>query len=190
MTQLATTMDKEESQQHLSQTSEKSSAGEDSQSLNPHIYEDAKADVPAEHLGSSQTTESLPPSGSEDGGTPRGRVFAGNSQRVIDLTLDSDPIQAPALKRRHTSPGKRTYSEFTERSHSLGDEKLDDEHATEDDASHLVDSQESSISANRLEARRNAFNAMNGVAPAPSAWDGLLSTTNNHTHLEPELGEG
>lgn len=56
------------------------------------------------------------------------------------------------------------------------------------DDRHLLDSQESSISAGALETRRTAFDFMlRSSNPVP--WDGLLSTSNNHSHVEPELGE-
>lgn len=69
-------------------------------------------------------------------------------------------------------PRKRSYADFDDR--HLGEEASEE-------------SQENSMS-NWTEARRVAHNAMLNQ-PGASAWAGLLSTTNNHTHPEEELGE-
>lgn len=113
------------------------------------------------------------------------------SDHVIDLTHDSDDSQAPRLDRRSSSPHKRTYEDFTEDLKHLrrGNQDSILTH-DQNETIHLVDSQESAISASSLEIRRNAFNAMMGIALDQYEWLGLLSTTNNHTRPETELGEG
>lgn len=188
MTQLAATMNMEESQQHQSQTSVESAADEERRPLEAHKSKDIERSEGLGHVDSSQATASLPSSALlENGDQPRNGESAANSQHVIDLTLGSNDIPPPAVQSSHSSPTKRTYEDFAE---FPTEDDRDGASTTEDDASHLVDSQESLLSARRLETRRNAFNAMMGIAPAHFAWNGLLSTTNNHIHPESELGEG
>lgn len=86
--------------------------------------------------------------------------------------------------------GKRTFEEFAKPAPgavgpSSTQEAPDD---NLEETGHLLDSQDSFISAWRLETRRNAFNAILSHSSSGS-WAGLLSTTNNHAHPEEELGE-
>lgn len=140
-------------------------------------------------LVSSQATASLSPSPTLDGSSQLRNLVPGHY--VIDLTHDSSDIEVPPVQRRPSSPNKRTYEDFTEYEEVSRDEgQVSDIMTNEDETSHLVDSQESAVSSWRLETRRNAFNAVLGIAPDQYAWNGLLSTTNNHTDPERELGEG
>lgn len=97
-------------------------------------------------------------------------------KQVIDLTLsesDSSQGHKSAVLPR---PRKRSYADF------------DDQHLGE--VSHQEteeDSQESSIST-WTETRRSAYDAMLNQSGG-SGWAGLLSTSNNHTRPEEELGE-
>lgn len=114
-----------------------------------------------------------------------------HSQAVVDLTLDESYGGQASTQGRATFPiAKRTYEEYSANScrASSVNHPHDDGTTGEpeyDDSSHLCGSQESGISARNLEARRVAFNAVLNQ----SDWSGLLSTTNNHTHPEFELGE-
>lgn len=84
---------------------------------------------------------------------------------------------------RSSTPSKRTYNEFSDDKRA---QPSDEERA--EGTSHLLDSQASSVSALSLETRRVAFEAMLNTTRG-GGWAGLLSTTNNHTHPEHELGE-
>lgn len=106
---------------------------------------------------------------------------------VIDLTLDSSDADQDAVAEQRTRiPSKRNFVDFNE-AQSLVQPST--EGTIGEDDMHLLDSQESSISARALETRKNAFDAVLQSSDS-AAWVGLLSTTNNHTHPEPELGEG
>lgn len=123
---------------------------------------------------------------------PQESDTAGQQQQVTDLTLEhSDTEHGTGMQRKHIS-NKRSFGDFNEDDPSQLDipEKLASGHesANEDD-SHLFDSQDSSISARALETRQIAFDAMI-ESSNPTTWGGLLSTTNNHTHDDFELGGG
>lgn len=190
MIQWATTTNMEESQQQQSQTSTESALDGEGRHLGESDLTEPQRLSAIEHMESSQATASvLPSSPPETADRPEIRGAAGSREHVIDLTLDSDDIHAPEVRSRPSSPSKRTYEDFAHEEPPV-DRNGNDESTAGEDTSHLVDSQESSISAQRLETRRNAFNAMIGVTSDDDAWNGLLSTTNNHTELERELGEG
>ncbi|KUI56090.1 hypothetical protein VP1G_03466 [Cytospora mali] len=129
-----------------------------------------------------------------DDGRPQVVDMTGQQEGVIDLTTEgSDNSHDTLTQQRRTFLNKRDFQDFNEeedpaRTGSRTGTSPEEEAAGGDDR-HLVDSQESSISARALEARRIAFDAML-QSSSSTPWDGLLSTTNNHTHLEPELGEG
>lgn len=110
-------------------------------------------------------------------------------RQTIDLTpTGSDDSQNTTPRHKSLSVGKRTFKDFS--TASFGEIQKAVENTIEEDdfksTEHLLDSQESSVSAWALETRRTAFNAMFGNA---AEWAGLLSTTNNHTNPERELGE-
>lgn len=97
-------------------------------------------------------------------------------KQVIDLTLSESDSSQGHKNAVPPTPRKRSYADF------------DDQYLGE--VSHQEtreDSQESSIS-NWTETRRGAHNAMLNQLGA-SGWAGLLSTSNNHTYPEEELGE-
>ena len=117
---------------------------------------------------------------------------AGQHQQVIDLTLDSsDASQGAVVQPNRMTPGKRDFEDFNEEESlvPIDMERIASEkESIEEDDMHLLDSQESSLSARALEARRTAFNTVLRSSSTAS-WAGLLSTTDNHTYPESELGE-
>lgn len=109
---------------------------------------------------------------------------------VIDLTFEDHADSQRILHNHRTLiPGKRSFDHFTEHEEPHEDVYQGPGHDSCEDIGHLLDSQGSSISARAMETRQTAFNAMIDGS-CMSGWNGLLSTTNNHTHLETELGEG
>ncbi|KAL1875780.1 hypothetical protein Daus18300_002971 [Diaporthe australafricana] len=114
--------------------------------------------------------------------------LANRQHEVIDLTLEeSEDSQNTATQHTRGTSLKRSFGSFVESAEpvdSMG--ALDD--ITDEDNSHLLDSQETSVSARALETRRTAFNSVLHESN-PARWSGLLSTTNNHTHQESELGD-
>lgn len=150
------------------------------------------APVPMSSFHSSQaTTDSLPnASYAEDTTAQSEGQFLGRRKQIIDLTLsepDSSPVHAKAVL---PMSKKRAYDDFAKRSpRAVSPTNI--QVAVEDDSENtgqFVDSQESSISAWRLDTRQDAFNAMLNQSTS-CGWNGLLSTTNNHAHVEEELGE-
>lgn len=113
----------------------------------------------------------------------------GREHQVIDLTLEeSESSQNTGTQ--HTQSQvvlKRNFESFVEDCEAVQMTRSPDE-TTDEDNSHLLDSQETSISARALETRRSAFNSVLHEFN-PDRWTGLLCTTNNHTHEEGELGE-
>lgn len=191
MVQLAARMPVDDSEHQHSQTSVESVAGEQRQTAHVPISEAPRDPLPPNKtLTSSQaTTASLPSvhNGNEDGSSIR--EPADSKQQIIDLTLESDASQEALGHRDNSNASKRLYEEYAEKQPTFVQEDRNGE-STNEDTSIRVDSQSSSISARRLETRRNAFNAMFAESSVNSIWNGLLSTTNNHTHPESELGEG
>lgn len=115
----------------------------------------------------------------------------GQQQEVLDLTLEgSDSSQDTMLRAMTTN--KRHFEDFNNEGDiirpGIPEKVAPEAEVTDEDNWHLFDSQESSISDRALETRRMAFEAML-QSSNPALRDGLLSTTNNHSHLEPELGE-
>lgn len=108
--------------------------------------------------------------------------------QVIDLTLEeSEESQNMATQEMRSQLLKRSFESFVEGDEPLERPSTRDETLDEDN-SHLLDSQETSISAGALETRRIAFNSVLDESN-PGQWAGLLCTTNNHVHKESELGE-
>lgn len=191
MTHMAVSMAAGSTELHQSQTSVDSSTGDDR--LTPPLPNSAfmlKEALPQnDALNSSQvTTTSLPSANLEVQDESRIRGSANDHQQTIDLTLDSDSSQNALACRGISSLGKRPYEERVEKQETSMTGDRDDESTTED-TTFLVNSQGSSVSARSLETRRNAFNAMLGGSAVDHIWSGLISTTNNHTHSESELGE-
>jgi hypothetical protein len=108
--------------------------------------------------------------------------------QVIDLTLEeSESSQNTATQNTRSQVLKRSFDSFSEGSEIVARPRLDGQTLDEDDK-HLFDSQDTSISAGALEARRTAFDSVLH-AFSSNQWPGLLCTTNNHVHRESELGE-
>lgn len=109
---------------------------------------------------------------------------------MIDLTLEGSDASQDTAKRMKV-PNKRNFEDFNDEGDIVQrgtPETEGQEEETAQDDRHLLDSRESSISARALKTRRTAFGFMlQSSNPAP--WNGLLSTTNNHSHVESELGE-
>ncbi|PSR97444.1 beta-lactamase-like protein [Coniella lustricola] len=114
--------------------------------------------------------------------------------RSLSLVPFEEPQQATASVARDSSQGtmchirspelsKRAYGEFADgTSAHIGGEGISE------DASYLLKSQATLVSAFEGESRRVAFESILGTS-GHGGWAGLLSTTNNHTHPERELGE-
>lgn len=191
MAQLAATMNTEESQQQQSQTSVESTADEERQPSEFRRSGEIEKPPDFDHTEYSQITTSplLSPTVRHEG-QARSRAAVVHNQDVTALRLESDNIPASGPPQRPSRACKRSYEEFAAPKEKLtGDEHGAGESTAEDDTSHPLDSQESALSARRLEVRRNAFSVMNGATSGQHVWTGLLSTTGNHTHLEIELGE-
>lgn len=137
---------------------------------------------------SQATTASIVHEGQINWNDPQGNDGTSRQHQVIDLTLEeSESSQNTATQDTRSQLLKRDFESFVEeseliqRAHSRGE-------TTDEDNKHLLDSQETSVSARALETRRNAFNsALHGSNS--DRWTGLLCTTNNHAHEERELGE-
>ncbi|ROW03119.1 hypothetical protein VMCG_05828 [Cytospora schulzeri] len=112
-------------------------------------------------------------------------------QQVIDLTFEGSDASQDTLTRA-IARNKRNFEEFNTRRDTVQigtPEKVGlQEDATHGDDRHLFDSQDSSLSARTIETRQTAFDAMLHSSISIQ-WDGLLSTTNNHSHPESELGD-
>lgn len=164
-------------------------------------YHPGRKEAPAlaDHLSSSQgSTASMPnaarelPGGCPGYGSAR-RGAAARTGPVIDLTLgDSDDAQEP-IDQRRLAPAERTFGTSFNHETPVAQNILPGDNTAESGSfhgfKHLLDSQESSASATELETRRMAFNAMMDASNL-TVWPGLISTTNNHTRPESELGEG
>lgn len=123
-----------------------------------------------------------------DGGRSVHNNIAGERRQVIDFTLEGSDASHGTVSTPMIST-KRNFEDFSEDDYPLIGGSLETAGTKEEVAvGDLFDSQESSISDLALETRRAAFEAvLQSSSPAP--WNGLLSTTNNHSHLEDELGE-
>lgn len=114
--------------------------------------------------------------------------YTSQQHQVIDLTLEeSESSQNTSTPHKRSQLLKRSFESFAEGSKPIERSRSGDETFDEDN-SHLLDSQETSISAGALETRRTAFNSVLHES-GPDRWAGLLCTTNNHAHEESELGE-
>lgn len=114
----------------------------------------------------------------------------GSSRSMIDLTLDRSGSSQEMVIQPSSVSNKRSFGEFLDQGvHALERNPSGIISDKEDggDAMRRYASQESSASAHALEKRQIAYDSM---MDASSTWPGLLSTTDNHTHLESELGEG
>lgn len=119
---------------------------------------------------------------------PENNACISQQHQVIDLTHEeSESSQNTTTQDTRSRLLKRNFEGFAEGSEPMQRTSARDETADEDN-SHLLDSQETTISARALETRRSAFNSVLHESN-PDRWTGLLCTTNNHTHEESELGE-
>ncbi|KAJ4423193.1 hypothetical protein N0V82_002187 [Gnomoniopsis sp. IMI 355080] len=192
MTEIAGRLASHDIEHHQSQTSVDSAPGSDClmSTITGSTTLVREAELPGDALNSSQATTASRPSVNreiKDDCTTREPVDG--QQRIIDLTLDSEASQSSAVRSKTSSSSKRSYDECVKKQPTSMDGDRADE-STIEDTNFLVNSQGSSLSARSLESRRNAFNAMLGRSSVHYTWTGLLSTTNNHTHPESELGEG
>lgn len=199
MVELARTLNIQDLDHDQSQTPADSVVREESHEPDEQAQaslENAPAPAPPEEITSSQaSTASLSSVDHEVSDRPQDQEAAEHEQPIIDLTLgdsDTDGSQKTATQRTTSAPAKRTHIEFVEDSHTrldnLDGDQMTGERSLEDTAD-LIDSQESFVSAGTLETRRLAFNAVMDASNL-CGWPGLLSTTNNHTLPESELGEG
>lgn len=139
-------------------------------------------------IPSPATTASAIKQHSGHGDVHHAKDVANRQHQIIDLTLEeTDGSQSTATQPRRGFQLKRNFESFAESVESM-DRTGSHGETTHEDHSHLVDSQESSVSARALETRRTAFNSVLHESN-PARWAGLLSTTNNHTHRERELGD-
>lgn len=131
---------------------------------------------------SQATTASIVHEGQNNWNDPQGNDGTSRQHQVIDLTLEeSESSQNSATQDTRSQRLKRAFESFAEEPEPM-------QETTNEDSSHLLDSQETSISARALETRRNAFNSVLHGSNS-DRWTGLLCTTNNHAHRESELGE-
>ncbi|KAI7781934.1 DNA repair protein [Diaporthe eres] len=137
---------------------------------------------------SQATTASVIHEHHDNRNDPHDNDCTNRQHQVIDLTLEeSESSQDMATQDTRSQLLKRNFESFIEGFEPIQRAQSRDE-TTDEDNSHLLDSQETSISARALETRRIAFNSVLHESN-PDRWDGLLCTTNNHTHEESELGE-
>lgn len=192
MTELAERLAINDSEHHQSQTSVDSAAGDDRLTPTIPVPTTSVMEVlpPNDAMNSSQaTTASLPSVDREVQNECTRHERVDGQQRIIDLTFDSEASQNAGVRSETPSSSKRPYDECAEeQQNSMNNDRAGE--STTEDINFLVSSQGSSLSARSLESRRNAFNAMLGGSSIHYTWNGLLSTTNNHTHPESELGEG
>lgn len=186
---------------HNSQDSAESAVEEETMAPGVQFQaESEEAPAPADNLTSSQVVPASMSSaarevqGRSEGNESASHGAAVHAGPVIDLITLGNPDDAQeTIAQRRFSPEKRTLGYFLEQEPPAIEDHLLGEHTFEvggiHGTTHLLDSQESSASAVALEARRMAFNAMMETA-SMSGWPGLISTTNNHTRPESELGEG
>lgn len=137
---------------------------------------------------SQATTASITHEDYDNENEPRGNGCTSRQHQVIDLTLEeSESSQITATQNTRSQLLKRDFESFVEGSEPTQRPRSRGE-TTDEDNSHLLDSQETSISARALETRRTAFNSVLHESNS-DGWTGLLCTTNNHTNEESELGE-
>lgn len=191
MAQLAAKLPIDDSEHHQSQTSLESAASEDSQRLPRRDFAASGGLLSHNETSHSNqvTTALLPIVHGEIVDEPTTNRLANSQQQTIDLTHDAYADRNALFNRETSMLIKRPYSNFAGERQSTMDCR-GTESTIEDSTSHLIDSQGSSISERRLETRRDAFNAMMGDPSIHHTWNGLLSTTNNHTRPDSELGEG
>lgn len=199
MAQLASELHIEDTDQHETQTSAESrmrsspAVGMSSpvaRTLSPALdSNDEKAPHRGESAVPNQATtasKAYEPQGHRN--EPENNACISQQHQVIDLTLEeSETSQSTATQNTRSQLLKRNFEGFAEGSEPMQRPCARDETADEDN-SHLLDSQETTISARALETRRSAFNSVLHESN-PDRWTGLLCTTNNHTYEESELGE-
>lgn len=172
----ATTDSHRQSSPVLGHTSPVPSQGADEVLLHPRRGQSAADDSSSRHMVRLQTA-----------------TMAGPQQTVIDLTLD-DIISSQEIpnQEKPISSRKSHFEDFIDKDNHVRNNGLgtigSEEDTSDRDDRHLFESQESSISACALATRRTAFDAVLHSSSS-TTWAGLLSTTDNHTHLESELGE-
>lgn len=199
MAQLASELQIEDTEQHETQISAESriqsspAVGMSSPvagALSPALQSNhEQAPCPDETAIPSQaTTASETHEYHDNRNDPHDNDCTNRQHQVIDLTLEeSESSQNAATQDTRSQLLKRNLESFIKGSEPIQRVRSRDE-TTDEDNNHLLDSQETSISARALETRRTAFNSMLHESN-PDRWDGLLCTTNNHTHEESELGE-
>lgn len=191
MIQLSASLALGDSENQQSQTSDDSAVGEDRDMPTiSSLTVPAREELPPDEDKSSCQITAAPLSTfiSEAEVEPVFRESAQCHQEVIDLTNDSSHSQNALEHRNISRPSKRPYADCTQSQPSSMDDNQNNDART-DDADALVIDQGSPFSARSPETRQNAFNIMFGESASGYVWDGLISTTNNHTHPERELGE-
>lgn len=199
MAQLASELHIDDMEQHETQISAESRiqsspvvgmsspiTGALSPALQSNLEQAARPDERA--VPSQATTASVTHEHHDNRNDPHDNDCNNRQHQVIDLTLEeTESSQETATQDTRSQLLKRNFESFIEGSEPIQRAQSRDE-TTDEDNSHLLDSQETSISARALETRRTAFNSVLHESN-PDRWDGLLCTTNNHTHEESELGE-
>lgn len=194
MVQLEPTPEIEASRQHECRTPAESEVSEEilASGAQPRTQR-KRAPAADDNVNSSQvSTVSLPSVAPELSDNSRDHEADGSSRSIIDLTIERrGSSQEVAIQAKSVS-NKRSLGEFLEQDmHVLEANPLGgtiSEKQCGGDPMRPFASQESSASAHALESRRIAFNSVMD-ASSMHGWPGLLSTTDNHTHLESELGE-
>lgn len=191
MIQLSASLALGDSENQQSQTSDESAAGEDQ-----HMPNFLSSTVPArevlplkEDKSPSQITAApLSTCCSKAEDESAFREAAHDHQEVIDLTNDSDRSQNALEHHNVSRPSKRPYEDCAQSQQSSVDDARNNDSRTDDTSAPV--NQGGPLPARSPETRQNAFNnIMLGESAGGYIWDGLISTTNNHTHPETELGE-
>lgn len=162
--------------------------GEESDDETDLLSQGGRDDIPA-HASAFESTEITPTDVARRFPTTGHVLHAASA--VARGSTTSDMTDDPT-SHRESSLRKRTLNEFLEGEPAPTDSKRVDESEFESsDLQHSTDlrgSQESNASSALLDSRRKAFDMMMTESDI-NTWPGLISTTNNHTRPDSELGE-
>lgn len=191
MIQLSESLVLGDSENQQSQTSDESAFGEDKDmpNISSSTVPAREALPPEEEKSPSQITAApLLDCISETADEPTLPEPAQGHQELIDLTNDSNHSQSALEHRNMSRPSKRPFENCAQSQQSSMEDNQKSDTRTDDTTARVV-YQGIPLSAGSLETRHSAFNTMFGESGGDYVWDGLISTTNNHTHPETELGE-
>lgn len=182
MIQLSASLALGDSENQQSQTSDESAACEDKDM--PNFL---SSTVPSREVLPLKEDKSPSQITGAPENEPAFREPAYGHQEVIDLTNDSIHSQNALSHRDVSRPSKRPYENCAQSQQSSIDDNPNNDARTDNKSTPV--NQGSPLLGRSPESRQNAFNIMFGESAGGYVWDGLISTTNNHTHPETELGE-